>query len=101
MGFAFFQRVDRRFADVPRRVEIRLADAERDDVLHLGDDLEKVADAGLGQVDDVPGDVACGVHCEFNWKWKTSNIEHRTSNWHSSYVHWMFDVGCWLLDVPL
>ena len=33
------------------------ADAERDHVLHLRDDLKKVADARLGQVDDVLGDV--------------------------------------------
>jgi len=43
---------------VPGRVEIRFADAERDGVLHLGDDVKKVADARLGQVDDVLGDVA-------------------------------------------
>ena len=34
----------------------READAERDGVLHLGDDVKKVADARLGQVDDVLGD---------------------------------------------
>jgi hypothetical protein len=45
MRLAFFQRVNARLADVPGRVEIRLADAERDHVLHLRDDLKKVADA--------------------------------------------------------
>jgi hypothetical protein len=38
---------------------------------------------------------------------KTSNIEHRTSNIQhampvpaKSWLHWMFNVECWLLDVP-
>jgi galactose-1-phosphate uridylyltransferase len=59
---ALFERVNAGLADVPRRVKIRLADAERNHVLHLGDDFKKVADARLGQVDDVSGDVARGVH---------------------------------------
>jgi hypothetical protein len=45
MRLALFQRVDAGLADVPGRVEIRFADAERDGVLHLGDDVKKVADA--------------------------------------------------------
>jgi hypothetical protein len=65
MRFAFFQRVNRGFANVPGRVKVRLADAERDHVLHLRDDFKKVADAGLGQVNDVPGNVTCGVHGKF------------------------------------
>ena len=56
MCLAFFERVDAGLADVPGRVEIRFADAERDGVLHLGDDVKKIADARLGQVDDVLGD---------------------------------------------
>jgi hypothetical protein len=54
VGLALLEGVDRGLADVPGRVEVRLADAERDDVPHLRDDLEEVADARLGQ----PGDVA-------------------------------------------
>ena len=45
MRFTFFQRVNAGFANVPRRVEIWFADAERNDILHLRDDFEKVADA--------------------------------------------------------
>ena len=56
MRLALFERVNAGLADVPGRVEIRFADAERDGVLHLGDDVKKVADARLGQVDDVLGD---------------------------------------------
>ena len=58
MRLAFFDGVDAGLADVPGRVEIRFADAERDRVLHLGDDVKKIADARLGQVDNVLGDVA-------------------------------------------
>ena len=56
MCLALFERVDAGLADVPGRVEIRLADAKRDGVLHLGDDVKKVADAGLGQTGNVLGD---------------------------------------------
>ena len=45
MRFAFFERVNGGFADVPGGVEIRFADAERNHVLHLRDDFKKVADA--------------------------------------------------------
>jgi hypothetical protein len=45
MCLALFERVDAGLADVPGRVEIRFADAERDGVLHLGDDVKKIADA--------------------------------------------------------
>ncbi len=31
----------------------------------FGDDVKKVADARLGQVDDVLGDVTGGVHAKF------------------------------------
>jgi hypothetical protein len=57
---AVLQREDGRFADVPRRVEIRLADAEADDVLHRADDVEEVADAGPGNVPDVARDPITG-----------------------------------------
>jgi hypothetical protein len=30
----------------------------------------------------------------------TTNIQHRTPNGCHSGGKWMFDVGCWLLDVP-
>ena len=41
---------------------ISLGIGEPDHVLHLRDDLKKVADARLGQVDDVPGDETGLVH---------------------------------------
>jgi hypothetical protein len=49
-GATLLERRDRGFADVVRRDEVGLADAERDGVLHLGDDGEEVADARLGKV---------------------------------------------------
>ena len=61
---ALFQGVDRRLADVPGRGEVRLADAQRDHVVHLRHDLEEIADARLGQVDDVTRDKTVGVHDE-------------------------------------
>ena len=61
MRLALFQRVDGGFADVPGRVEIRLADAERDDVLHRLDDVEEIADARARDPAHVIGDeVALG-----------------------------------------
>jgi hypothetical protein len=33
-------------------------------------------------------------------KHPTTNIQHRTFIGCHSRKHWMFDVGCWLLDVP-
>ena len=45
MRLALLQRVDARLADVPRRVKIRFADAERNGVFHLGDNIKKIADA--------------------------------------------------------
>ncbi len=42
---ALLERIDRRLADVPGRVEIGLADAEGDDLLLLRDDVEKLTDA--------------------------------------------------------
>ena len=49
MRFALFQRVNGGLADVPRRDEVGFADAERNHVLHLRDDFEKVADAERGR----------------------------------------------------
>ena len=43
---AALQRIDALVAHVPRRVEVRLADAERDRVGHLADDVEEFPDAG-------------------------------------------------------
>jgi hypothetical protein len=103
---AFFQRVNRRFANMPGRVKIRLADAERDHVLHLRDDFKKVADARAGQVDDVSGDVTRGVHVavsmqngRMNIERRTSNAEHRTIR--RAAIHSEFDVRCSMFDVPL
>ena len=45
-GAPFLKRVDAFFADVPRSVEVRLADAERDDVGYLVRDVEQPAYAG-------------------------------------------------------
>ena len=55
-----FQREERGFADVPRRIEVRLPDAETDDVLHRADDVEEVPDAGPRNVADVPRDELTG-----------------------------------------
>ena len=41
---SLFERFDARLTHVPRRLEIRLADRKRDDVIHLIDDVEKLAD---------------------------------------------------------
>ena len=35
------------------------------------------------------------------WKHPTSNIERPTSIDATAGSHWMFDVGCWMLDVLL
>ena len=45
MRRAAFEREDGGFAHVPGRVEVRLADAQADHVLHRRDDVEEVADA--------------------------------------------------------
>ena len=37
-------------------------------------------------------EVASGEH-------PTANIEHPTSNEYPTCGYWMFDVGCWMLDV--
>ena len=57
------KRSDRGLADMIRRDEVRLADAERDRVLHLGDDGEEIADARLGQGRDMPRhETSGGIH---------------------------------------
>ena len=59
----FLEGSDRGLADVVRRDEVRLADAERHRVLHLGDDGEEVADARLGQGRDMPRhETSGGIH---------------------------------------
>jgi hypothetical protein len=55
-GAAALEGEDGGFADVPGRGEVRLADAERDDIVHGLDDFEEVADARAGDVADVVGD---------------------------------------------
>ena len=47
---------NRRLANVPRRREIRLPDAQRDDIVHRLDDFEKVANARARDVTNVVGD---------------------------------------------
>ena len=47
---------NRRLANVPRRREIRLPDAQRDDIVHRLDDFEKVANARARDVANVVGD---------------------------------------------
>ena len=59
-GRAALQRVDGVFADVPGGGEVRLADAQRDHVLHRADDVEEVADAGAGDADQLVRDVVTG-----------------------------------------
>src|SRR3954451_15332035 len=44
-GLALFKGVNGRFADVPRSDKIRLSNAERDDILHALNQLEKIANA--------------------------------------------------------
>ena len=55
-GVPALQRINGGLADAPRGVKIGLADAERDDVLHGLDDLEKVANPRARNVADVVGD---------------------------------------------
>ena len=74
MRLAFLQRVNGGFADVPGRVEIRLADPQRNHVVHLRHNFKKVANAGPGQVDNVPGDESGGVH-GMNFKFEISNLK--------------------------
>ena len=45
MRFALLNGVNSRFANMPRRIKVRLANAERNRVLHFRNDVEKVADA--------------------------------------------------------
>ena len=59
-GRAALQGVDGVFADVPGGGEVRLADAQRDHVLHRADDVEEVADAGAGDADQLVRDVVTG-----------------------------------------
>ena len=61
-GAAFLQGINGGLADVPWGIEVGLADAERDDVLHRLHDFEKVADARAGDVADVMGDVFLEIH---------------------------------------
>ena len=46
MRLAALQRADAGLQDRLGRGEIRLADAQRDDILHRGDDIKEFADAG-------------------------------------------------------
>ena len=50
MRRAAFEREDGGFAHVPGRVEVGLADAQADHVLHGRDQVEEVADAGARDV---------------------------------------------------
>ena len=60
---ALLEGSDRGLADMIGRDEVRLADAERHRVLHLGDDGEEVADARLGQGRDMPRhETSGGIH---------------------------------------
>ena len=65
-GFAPLQGEDGCFADMPGSDEVRLAHAERDDVLHSLDDFKKITDARARDVAHVAGDaldrVAIGEH---------------------------------------
>ena len=65
MGAALFERIDGRFADVPRRVEIRFADAEGDDFFLLRHDVEELADAGFGNIADMIRDLFFEIHGEW------------------------------------
>ena len=50
------QRENRRLANVPRRREIRLPDAQRNNIIHRLDDFEKVANARARDVANVVSD---------------------------------------------
>ena len=54
-GMPFFQRKNSGFPDGPRRGEIGFPDAETDHVVHRIDQIEKAADAALGQSLDMVG----------------------------------------------
>ena len=56
-GVSLFERIDRRLADVPRGDKIRLADPQRDDLLHRLDDLKEVADSRTGNGADMVRDA--------------------------------------------
>ena len=55
MGLPLFEGVDGRLPDMPGSVEVGLADAEGNDVPHLGHDFEEVPDAGRFGVADLKG----------------------------------------------
>lgn len=61
-GVALLQGEDGGLADVPRGDKIRFADAEGDDILAAGDEIEEFADAGAGQIHDLVGEHAVPVH---------------------------------------
>src|SRR3990172_598641 len=57
MGFACLQGADARLEDWLRGRKVRLADAQGDHILHGGDDIEKLANAGWLQTHNTPGKV--------------------------------------------
>ena len=58
----FFQRIDRRLADVPRRGKVRLADAEGNDIVAPLHEFKEIADPGARDRGDVAGDFRLIVH---------------------------------------
>jgi hypothetical protein len=45
---------------MPGRIEVGLADAETDHIVHRADDIEEIADARTGQVVHMRGDALTG-----------------------------------------
>jgi hypothetical protein len=59
-----------------------------------------LADEGVGQADDINdrGALHSADGSSRGGKHPTSNIEHPMAAQFA--VHWMFDVGCWMLKDP-
>ena len=45
-GTSLFQRINALVADVPRSIEVRLADTQRNRILHFADNIEKFPNSG-------------------------------------------------------
>ena len=60
MGLPVLQAVDGRPRDGLRRGEVRLANRQADDVIHLGEHVEESADAGRSDAADAFGEERLG-----------------------------------------
>ena len=75
---ALLEAVDAALTDRPRRDEIRLADAERDDVFHLRCDVEEFADAGRRDGLHGRGEAALKIHRRLH-QGVTTSLRSRSS----------------------